>query len=301
MSFAPLALLAYLLDRLFGEFPVTHPVVWMGRFITWFEEKFYRDSVLRGGLLTLSLLLLVFGLISVLLWGLAFFPEWIAFAITALIASTGVAFTMLSESVREVLASEEPRAAVAMLVSRDTEQMSQSDVNKALIETYAENLSDGVVAPLFWLLAAGLPGIALYKAVNTLDSMVGYRTAKYERFGKVPARLDDLLNWIPARLTVLLIAAVSLKRESLQAVRHSASGHESPNAGYPISAMAGALGISLGGPTRYHGVLKNKPWFGDKKREISAEAVRRALGLGATIDACLIIILLITAATEVLG
>lgn len=301
MSYAPLALAAYLLDRFFGEFPLTHPVVWIGRYITWFEKRFYADAVLRGGILTLSLLILVYGIVSLVLAVVAYLPEWARFALIALLASTGLAFRMLGESVRGVLDSDDPNAAVAMLVSRDTQTMSESDVNKALVETYAENLSDGVVAPLFWLLVAGLPGIALYKAVNTLDSMVGYRTARYERFGKVSARLDDLLNWIPARLTVLLILLVSFSRAAVRAVRRSAAGHESPNAGYPIAAMAGAVGVALGGPTSYHGKVKNKPFFGDGRREITRSDVHAALGLGTKIDALLVIILLILAGTEWLG
>ena len=301
MSHAPLALAAYLLDRFFGEFPLTHPVVWMGRYIAWFERVFYADSVFRGGILTLSLLAIVGGIVSPVSAGVAYLPEWAGFAVIALLASTGLAFRMLGESVRGVLASDDPKAAVAMLVSRDTAGMSESDVNKALVETYAENLSDGVVAPLFWLLVAGLPGIALYKAVNTLDSMVGYRTARYERFGKVSARLDDLLNWIPARLTLLLILSVSFSRAALRAVRQSAAGHESPNAGYPIAAMAGAVGVALGGPTSYDGKVKNKPFFGEGRREITRSDVHAALRLGAKIDGLLVIILLILAGTEWLG
>lgn len=301
MSFAPLALAAYLLDRFVGEFPVTHPVVWMGRYITWFEKHFYADSIVRGGLLVLSLLGVVYGTVWLLLAGFAWLPEWVGFIVTALLASTGIAFNMLGASVRGVLEADDPKAAVAMLVSRDTERMSGSDVNKALVETYAENLNDGVVAPLFWLLVAGLPGIALYKAVNTLDSMVGYRSERYEQFGKVAARLDDVAGWVPARLTAGLILLVSLSRDAFRAVKVSASGHESPNAGYPIAAMAGALGIALGGPTSYGGKLKAKPYFGIGRREITSGDVMGALVLGAKIDAVLIIIVLILAGTEGLG
>jgi adenosylcobinamide-phosphate synthase len=176
-------------------------------------------------------------------------------------------------------------------VSRDTENLSPSEINKAAIETYAENLSDGVIAPLFYLLIGGLVGLFVYKAVNTLDSMVGYRTEKYERFGKISARLDDVLNYIPSRITAVIIVILFWKLTSLKKVWQYGAQHESPNAGYPISAMALSLNLSLGGPTSYFGKVKAKPYFGEGKREITAGDVQSALTLQWKLDILTILVL----------
>ncbi|HQT36001.1 MAG TPA: CobD/CbiB family cobalamin biosynthesis protein, partial [Sulfuricurvum sp.] len=164
-------------------------------------------------------------------------------------------------------------------------------INKAAIETYAENLSDGVIAPLFYLLIGGLVGLFVYKAINTLDSMVGYRNERYEKFGKVSARLDDVVNYIPSRITAVLIVILFGKFTSLKKVWQYGAQHESPNAGYPISAMALSLDVSLGGPTSYFGKMKEKPYFGDGKQEISAVDVQRALTLQWKLDTLMIIVL----------
>ncbi len=166
-----------------------------------------------------------------------------------------------------------------MLVSRDTKEMSESDVYKAAIETYAENLSDGVIAPLFYLLLFGLPGIVVYKAVNTMDSMVGYRNEKYENYGKAAAILDDILNFIPSRLTAILIMLVG-KQKNPFAFYEDGEKHDSPNAGHPITAMAMVLGVKLGGNTSYFGKIKHKANFGDGRELINATDVTKALNLG---------------------
>ncbi|MBN2870517.1 MAG: cobalamin biosynthesis protein CobD, partial [Campylobacterales bacterium] len=180
---------------------------------------------------------------------------------------------------------------IRYLVSRDTENLHESEINKAAIETYAENLSDGVIAPLFYLLVFGLVGLFAYKAVNTLDSMVGYRSEKYERFGKVSARLDDVLNYIPSRITAVLILILFGKFGKLRQTWHYGAGHESPNAGYPIAAMALSLDVSLGGPTPYFGKVKEKPYFGEGKREITTLDVQRALALQWKLDTLVILLL----------
>jgi adenosylcobinamide-phosphate synthase len=163
-----------------------------------------------------------------------------------------------------------------MVVSRDTKDLSESEIYKAAIESYGENLSDGVVAPLFYLLLFGLPGIILYKTINTMDSMVGYKNKRYEKFGKVAAKLDDLANFIPSRLTALLIMIVA-KQKPLLGFYEDGKKHESPNAGHPITAMALALGVQLGGDTSYFGKIKHKPHFGKGREEITKEDVYKAL------------------------
>jgi adenosylcobinamide-phosphate synthase len=280
--FFDIALIAYLTDRIFGEFKfIRHPVVLMGDFITAFEKRFYRDSILRGFWLMFWLLATVLALVTpISLIG----NPWIL----GVIASTGIAGKMLYTSVQGVLSDP---SSIRYLVSRDTENLSKSDINKAAIETYAENLSDGVIAPLFYLLVFGLIGLFLYKAVNTLDSMVGYRNEKYEKFGKISARLDDVANYIPSRITAVLILTLFGKLGKLRQTWRYGAMHGSPNAGYPIAAMALSLGLSLGGATSYFGVIKNKPYFGEGKREITDGDVRRALALQWKLDTLVIIVL----------
>ncbi|MCK9371905.1 MAG: adenosylcobinamide-phosphate synthase CbiB [Sulfuricurvum sp.] len=280
--FFDIALIAYLTDRLFGEFTfIRHPVVLMGDFITAFEKRFYRDSILRGFWLVFWLLATVLALVTPIL---LIDNPWIL----GIIASSGIAGKMLYTSVQGVL--NDP-SSIRYLVSRDTENLSESEINKAAIETYAENLSDGVIAPLFYLLVFGLVGLFCYKAVNTLDSMVGYRSEKYEKFGKAAARLDDIANYIPSRITAMIILTLFGKLGKLRQTWRYGALHESPNAGYPIAAMALSLDVSLGGPTSYFGVLKAKPFFGEGREAISADDVRRALSLRPRIDTVLITIL----------
>lgn len=280
--FFEIALIAYITDRLFGEFTfIRHPVVLMGDFITAFQKRFYRDSILRGFWLVFWLLAAVLALVTpISLIG----NPWIL----GIIASTGIAGKMLYESVRNVLS--DPKS-IRYLVSRDTENLSESDIRKAAIETYAENLSDGVIAPLFYLLCFGFVGLFVYKAVNTLDSMVGYRTEQYERYGKVSARLDDLLNYIPSRLTAIIILVLFGNLSALKKTWRYGALHESPNAGYPIAAMALSLGVSLGGATPYFGVMKEKPYFGEGRSEITAEDVSKALAMQRKLDVLIVVVL----------
>lgn len=271
-----------MIDRIFGEFIfIRHPVVLMGDFITAFQKKFYAQTIKRGFWLVVWLLAVVLAII----YPISMINNpWVL----GIIASTGIASKMLYDSVHNVLSDPQ---SIRFLVSRDTEKLSPSEINKAAIETYAENLSDGVIAPLFYLLVFGLVGLFVYKAINTLDSMVGYRTEKYEQFGKVSAKLDDVANYFPSRLTALIILSLFGKLLSVKQVWQYGALHESPNAGYPISAMALSLDVSLGGPTSYFGKMKEKPYFGDGKQEISAVDVQRALTLQWKLDTLMIIVL----------
>lgn len=290
------ALLAYLIDRIFGEFPMKHPVVWMGEYIAWFERRFWRDSVFVGALLAVSLILIVVCLSWLFVWGVGFLPHIAEVAVIAVVSSVFIASNMLYVSVKNALTAEDKRAALSMLVSRDTASLDESDIHKALIETYAENLNDAVIAPLFYLSLLGLPALVAYKAINTLDSMIGYHTDRYERFGKFSARLDDIAGFIPAHITALLIALASLSIKSLRDAFAYGGGHESPNAGYPIAAIAGAVGVRLGGDTVYHGVLKSKPHFGDGEAHITHAHVTAALSLQPRFDILIVVILAFGAA-----
>lgn len=284
-----------LIDRWFGEFlSHHHPVVWMGRWIHFFEKNFYANSIRRGAILWLSTLVLFTGLATLLSLGLSQLPLLLAWLVASLIGSTLLAHRMLFDSVRAVAQSATPQKNVAMLVSRDCQQMSKSDAYKAAIETYAENLSDGFIAPWFFLLMFGLPGIVLYKAINTLDSMVGYRTKKYEKFGKFAAICDDLANLIPARLTAMVIL-LSFQHWRFWQFYPQGRKHPSPNAGHPISAMAHACHCRLGGPTFYFGKLKPKAYFGkpDAPRQIEPKHVFCALSRRNILDGLMVTLSLV--------
>ena len=291
--FFEVALIAYIIDLIFSEFQklkfLKHPIIFMGEYISWFEKKFYKDSIFRGFLLTTSLIFIVF----IIVYVISFVDNVF---IQGLLASFTLSSKMLYDAVKDVVSSEnleEKKQKISMLVSRDTSTLSNEDINKAAIETYAENLSDGVIAPLFYLLCFGIVGAFVYKAINTLDSMVGYRNEKYEKFGKFSARLDDVANFIPSRITAILISILFFSLKALLKFRVFGKKHESINAGFPISAMALAINVKLGGPTSYFGKIKNKPFFGDGKENIENEDVLKALSLRNRLDIFIIIVLIL--------
>ena len=291
--FYEVALIAYVIDMIFSEFQklkfLKHPIIFMGDYISWFEKKFYKDSIFRGFLLTLSLVFIVF----IIVYLISFIDN---IFIQGLLASFTLSSKMLFDAVKDVVSSDEietKRYKISMLVSRDTTTLSNSDVNKAAVETYAENLSDGVIAPLFYLLCFGIVGAFVYKAINTLDSMVGYRNEKYEKFGKFSARLDDVANYIPSRITALIISFLFFSKKAFLEFYKYGKKHESFNAGLPISAYALALNVKLGGPTSYFGKIKNKPFFGDGKENIENSDVLKALEFKTRLDIFIIIVLIL--------
>lgn len=293
MSNILIALFAYIIDKFFGEFKfIKHPIIYIGDLITIFESRFYKNSVIRGLYLVVFVLLtVIFGsLLLTSFFGL--FWDTINIILTSLIASMFLAHKMLYDSVKNILTCKNKKEAIFMLVSRDVEQMSDSDIYKASIETYAENLSDGVIAPLFYLILFGLPGIIIYKTVNTMDSMIGYKNQRYEKYGKAAAILDDILNFIPSRITALLIMLLN-KKKNLLAFYKDGKKHDSPNAGHPITAMALSLHIKLGGDTFYFGKLKKKPYFGEGETEITTNNLQTALFIKPKIDFAIITTLIL--------
>ena len=281
------ALLSYIIDFFFSEFEkvktLNHPIILIGNYIKWFESRFYKDSIFRGFVLTSSLLSIVFIITYFLsLLDNLFFQ--------ALLCSFAVSSKMLYESVKEVISSSDAKYAISMLVSRDTQNMSESDINKAAIETYAENLSDGVIAPLFYISLFGIVGAFIYKAINTLDSMVGYRNERYENFGKFSAKLDDAANYIPSRITAILITVLFKSKSAFKRFYQHGQKHESPNAGHPISAMALVLNVKLGGPTSYFNTIKNKAYFGRGNEIIEKKDVSKALEFKMRFDVLIFVI-----------
>lgn len=283
--FFELAVFAYLIDMAFGELPCKHPVVWMGDFISAFERRFYSKRILPGALLVIGLIALVLAAGIALVYLCGFLPGWLSLIVLAILASTGLAMNMLHESVAGLLTAEQPKQALGYLVSRDTQDMSETEIYKAGLETWAENLSDGVIAPLFYLALFGLPGIAVYKAVNTMDSMIAYKTERYFYFGKTAAIVDDIANYIPARLTALLIVMLAKdRRRAWQCLWRDGNKLESPNAGFPIAAMAGALGVALGGDASYHGQIKHKPALGLPVSPVDQSTLTQALQMKTGIN-----------------
>ena len=279
---------------------IGHPVTWIGRVISWCDRSWNSPARPFGqrrllGVATLLLLLalaILSGVVLTVLFDLLL-PPLPALLAGGLLASTLLAQRSLDQHVLAVARGLERegvaggRAAVAHIVGRDTRVLDEAAVCRAAIESLAENFSDGVVAPLFWMAVAGLPGALVYKAVNTADSMIGHRTARHEAFGWASARCDDLLNLPASRLSVLwLVAAAVLlarsPRAALATVRRDARHHRSPNAGWPEAAMAGALGIRLSGPRVYGGAVAQERWVGDGRAELTAADIRRALVLYRT-------------------
>ena len=280
-----IAFIAFFIDRVFGEFGfIKHPVIFMGDFIKWFEKRYYQDSITRGFLLTLSLLAIIF----IITFTITYFIDNIF--VLGVIASMGIASKMLYDSVKDII--DNPTH-IKYLVSRDTKELSSSDINKAAIETYGENLSDGVIAPLFYLSLFGIVGLFLYKGINTLDSMVGYRNNRYENFGKFSAKLDDAVNYIPSRITALLILLLYGKLNLIKKIFQNGKLHESPNAGYPIAAIGFTTQVRLGGDTSYHGILKKKPFFGGGKAKIVSDDIKKALGFRDRFDIVGVIVLVL--------
>jgi len=228
--------------------------------------------------------------------------------VTAVLASTLIAQRSLHRHVTDVAMALEKegviagRHAVSHIVGRDTAALDAAGVARAAIESLAENFSDAVVAPVLWMAIAGLPGAALYKAINTADSMIGHRTPRYEAFGWAAARLDDLVNLPASRLSALLIvAAAAMSRDASamqawRAVLRDASRHRSPNAGYPEAAMAGALGLSLAGPRVYGGMCVDDAMMGSGRRDANVADIRRALALYRSADAILLAFVAVSAA-----
>jgi adenosylcobinamide-phosphate synthase len=300
---------ALLIEAMFG-YPdwlvrtIGHPVTWMGRLIGVLDRALNRDALSPakrrwGGVFALVVITAVVGAAAAALeCALSLVPFGVA--ITAVAASTLLAQRSLHEHVQRVAAAlaendvAAARTAVSHIVGRDPDALDQAGIARAAIESLAENFSDGVVAPALWLAVAGLVGGAVYKAINTADSMIGHRTPRHEAFGYAAARLDDLVNLPASRLSGLLIVAAAALTEDAspagawRALWRDASHHRSPNAGYPEAAMAGALGLALAGPRAYAGIEVADALMGNGRREATAADIRRALALYVRADLVLI-------------
>ncbi len=291
--------LALLLERLVG-YPrplydvVKHPVVWMGALISSLDKGLNKGGQRRfKGVIALVILLAATAVITIAIrHALSLFSSgWVIEAIlaTSLLAQKelGRAVSAIADALDHSL--EAGRKQVAQIVGRDPETLDRAGVSRAAIESLAESTSDGIIAPLFWLVIGGLPGIALYKAVNTADSMIGHKTERHREFGWAAARFDDLVNWLPARLSALLIAGAAFWIKGADAEKawttalSDAKKHDSPNAGWPEAAFAGALGFALGGPRSYGGEIHSLPTLGSGRTDLGPADIRKGLELYAMV------------------
>ena len=313
-------LIGWLLDLWLGDPAwLPHPVVGFGKMIASGEKQLNKGShrMLKGALLAVGLILLVFGFVWVIRRLLGIFAVFIfdgthqqvyqlpvflwIFDVIAIFCC--LAGTTLIREVREVFHAvdrslEEGRKQVARIVGRDTSELSAQEVRTAALETLAENLSDGVIAPLFWLAIGGVPAMVAYKMVNTLDSMIGYRTERYKDFGCWAAHIDDVANYIPARITALLMVIAAGKPQLLGFVWRHGRNHASPNSGYPEAALAGILDCRFGGPHYYFGELFDKPYIGENARELTTADMQKAVRINRTTEVLAIIIMVIVYSLE---
>ncbi|WP_025681124.1 adenosylcobinamide-phosphate synthase CbiB [Paenibacillus massiliensis] len=288
---------AYVLDRLIGD-PrwIPHPVIGMGKAITLLEKgirsRWQSPQALKraGLLLPLCIAGGAYGITWLLIAGLAILHPWLAIGAEIILLATTIASKGLKDAgmavYQQLVQGSLPaaRQELGMIVGRDTNELDEPEITRGAVETVAENIVDAIISPLFYALLGGVPLAMAYRAVNTLDSMVGYKNEKYKDLGWASARLDDVANYIPARLTALLLfigawlngSSVS---GSIQAVRQDARQHPSPNSGYPEAAVAGALGIRLGGYNVYHGVRSFRAYMGQPLEQLQAEHIRRTVRL----------------------
>jgi adenosylcobinamide-phosphate synthase len=293
-------LFGWILDLLLGDPAwLPHPVVGFGKMIAFGEHRLNKGThrKLKGAVLAIGLILATFAATWLLLYAISKLPSPLGegLGVRLLLIFFCLAGTTLIREVREVFLAldrslEEGRRQVARIVGRDTSELSAQEVRTAALETLAENLSDGVIAPLFWLALLGVPGMVAYKMVNTLDSMIGYRTERYREFGCWAAHIDDIANYIPARLTALLMIIVAGRPCLAGFVWRNGCRHASPNSGYPEAALAGILNCRFGGPHYYFGELFDKPFIGENDRALTTEDMKKAIRVNRMAEVLMVVL-----------
>ncbi|MEP3347290.1 MAG: adenosylcobinamide-phosphate synthase CbiB [Litoreibacter sp.] len=273
---------AMILDAVIGEPKwlwdrLPHPAVLMGKTIAWAEARMNHgnDRRAKGVALVIFLVVCALGLGTLL----SAFGSVVEIILGAILLAQRSLVDHVADVARALrLSLEDGREAVARIVGRDVKALDRSGVARGAIESAAENLSDGVIAPVFWFMLLGLPGLLAYKIINTADSMIGYRNARYEEFGWAAARLDDLVNWPAARLTAALMSLAHWHRDAWRLAKRDAKLHRSPNAGWPEAAMASVLGVALSGPRSYDGTLRDEPFVNPEgRRDLDADDIDTAV------------------------
>ena len=302
--------IGWLLDLVLGDpTQLPHPIVWFGKMISFGEHRLNKGTHrrLKGALMSIAFIVMVFSVIWLLRSLLSHLPSYFLLLFDALAIFYCLAGTTLIREVRAVFLAldrslDEGRKQVARIVGRDTSELSAQEVRTAALETLAENLSDGVIAPLFWFALLGTPGMLAYKMVNTLDSMIGYKTERYRDFGCWAAHIDDIANYIPARITALLIILgdwcwvlgvshhLSPITHHLNFVWKNGRNHASPNSGYPEAALAGILDCRFGGPHYYFGQLFDKPYIGENDRPLTTDDMKKAVRVNRTAEVLMVLL-----------
>lgn len=293
----------WIADRLLGDPErLPHPVVLFGKVIAAGEHRLNKGNhrKIKGAVMSLSLTIITFVVTAVILLAAERLSDIAAIVIQAVLIFYCLAGQTLIKEVKGVFKALDisldcGRRQVSRIVGRDTSQLTDNEVRKAALETLAENLSDGVIAPVFWLIILGVPGMVAYKMVNTLDSMIGYRTERYKDFGMMAARTDDVANFIPARLTALLMVLVAGRPSLLKFVAANGRKHASPNSGYPEAALAGIQNCRFGGGHTYFNEYFYKPYIGDNERQLTTEDMKKAVKTSRRAE---LVMLLITLAAE---
>ncbi len=289
--------IGWCLDLLFGDPAcLPHPIIWFGRMIGFCERAFNggEHRVLKGGLVAVVLILMAF-ILTWILMDLVSVSVWLSVAVQSVLIFYCLAGTTIVKEVGMVFKAvdrslEEGRMQVGRIVGRDTAGLSAHEIRTAALETLAENLSDGVIAPLFWYAILGLPGMVAYKMINTLDSMIGYKNDRFRHFGYIAAKIDDVANFIPARLTAFLMVMVSGKISLLSFIRNYGREHASPNSGYPEAALAGILNCRFGGTHDYFGKSVYKPYIGENARDFDYSDAVKAIAVNRKVEVIMILI-----------
>lgn len=274
----------WMLDRILGDpLWIPHPVVGFGKSIAFFEKRYNMGNYrkIKGAIISIFLICCTFVLSTALMYVLLPFT-WAYSCVSILFVFLCLAGKTLEKEVSDTFKAcnrslEAGRSQVARIVGRDTSDLSDHEIKAAALETLSENLSDGVIAPLFWYAILGVPGMLTYKMINTLDSMIGYRNERYGQFGMVAAKIDDCANYIPARITAFLMLLVNVKLNLLPFVSKYGKCHLSPNSGYPEAALAGILNCRFGGPHYYFGKYVYKPYIGNNERDFTENDVIKAI------------------------
>lgn len=290
--------LAIGLDRWLGDPNRYHPIIFFGNLIAWGEKLLNKGKykVIKGFIYNALLIALAF-MVGKLIDHI-FYRTWTHIVISTIVIFYMISGTTLIREVKMVFEAvdeslDKGRAQVARIVGRDTAELSAHEVRTAALETLSENLSDGVVAPLFWYAILGLPGILMYKMINTQDSMIGYKNERYKDYGYFSAKIDDLANLIPARLTAILMLLVCNKLNLLSFVYRNGDKHASPNSGYPEVALAGILNCRFGGSHNYFGVEVYKPYIGENERELNTQDMHYACSINRRVELMMLAVVIV--------
>jgi adenosylcobinamide-phosphate synthase len=289
-------LIGFLLDSFLGD-PhwLPHPIRLFGKLISGGEAKLNHGKLrkLKGAILSLVLILLTFLVFRIILKFLSDFESLFVIVASVFVFYGLANRSLIQESLKVIRILKKDgivaaRKQLSMIVGRDTSKLSENQIRTAVLETLAENLSDGVVAPLFFYAIGGVPAMLAYKMANTLDSMIGYKNNRYKKFGWFAAKLDDVLNFFPARLTAFLMVLITLNNRGLKYIFKYGNKHASPNAGYPEAALAGILNCKFGGPNIYHGIVVKKPFIGENPKTITDKDVIKACIINSLVTFCAI-------------